>query len=309
MTPLPTLRQLRYLTALADHGHFGRAADACLVTQSTLSAGLQELETLLGAMLVERTKRRVMLTPLGEDVVRRARRLLADAQDLVDVVRAAEEPLSGPLRLGVIPTIAPYLLPTALPVIRSRHPGLRLSLREDLSGRLAAALQEGTLDVLLLALPWPIEGAETVAIGEDPFLLALLAGHPLAAAAVVDLGELPANDLLMLEEGHCLRDHALAACRLAGRWGGGVGLTGTSLNTIVHMVAGGMGLTLLPKMAVDAGVVVGAGLTVRPLADPEAKRIIGLAWRSSSPRGEEFRVLAAEFAAALEKVESEGGVQ
>jgi LysR family hydrogen peroxide-inducible transcriptional activator len=271
------------------------------VTQSTLSAGLQELETLLGVMLVERTKRRVMLTPLGEEVTQRARRLLADAQDLVDLVRAAEAPLSGPLRLGVIPTIAPYLLPAALPFIRTRYPALRLALREDMSARLVESLQGGGLDVLLLALPWPMEGVETLAIGDDPFFLAVPVGHPLAASPAIDLAMLRGDDLLLLEEGHCLRDHALAACRLAGRWGGGEGLTGTSLNTIVQMVAGGLGLTLLPRMAVEAGAAT--GLVVRPLADADAKRTIGLAWRSSSPRDAEFRALAGEFGGALGNLE------
>jgi LysR family hydrogen peroxide-inducible transcriptional activator len=297
MTPLPTLRQLRYLTALADHGHFGRAAESCLVTQSTLSAGIRELETLLGAMLAERTKRRVMLTPLGRDIAQRARILLADAEDLVDAVRAAATPLSGPLRLGVIPTIAPYLLPAALSAIRAAHPGLRLSLREDLTGRLVDALLAGLLDVLLLALPWPMEGIDTLEIGDDPFFLALPADHPLAAAAAIESASLPVDNLLLLEEGHCLRQHALAVCQ--SRRPTGQGLTGTSLHTVVQMVAGGLGLTLLPSMAVHSGTLAGTGLVARPLSDPAAKRTIGLTWRISSQRKAEYRTLAAHFAKAL----------
>ncbi len=299
MTPLPTLRQLRYLTALAELGHFGRAAEACLVTQSTLSAGLQELETLLGAALVERTTRHVTLTPLGHAVVARARRLLADVQDLIDEVRAADDPLTGELRLGVIPTIAPYLLPRALPRLRAAYPRLRLILKEDLSDRLADALKAADLDVLLLALPWPLEGAEILDLGDDPFLLAVPPDHPLAHGATIALPDLPSDELLLLGEGHCLREHALAACRLVDRAGDGQGLVGTSLHTIVQMVAGGLGITLLPKMAVDAGALANAGLVAKPLADAEAKRRIGLAWRRSSPRKAEMLALGEFFARAL----------
>ncbi len=299
LTPLPTLRQLRYLTALAEFGHFGRAAEACLVTQSTLSAGLQELETLLGTALVERTTRHVHLTPLGLAVAARARRLLADAQDLVDEVRAADAPLSGALRLGVIPTIAPYLLPRTLPRLRAAHPQLRLVLKEDLSARLADDLRAAELDALLLALPWPLEGAEILELGDDPFLLVVPPGHPLAQGTATAMPDLPADELLLLGEGHCLREHALSACRLVDRSGGGHGLVGTSLHTVIQMVAGGLGVTLLPKMAVDAGALAGTGLIAKPLADPEAKRRIGLAWRASSPRKAEMQALGRFFADAL----------
>jgi len=295
MTPLPTLRQLRYLVALAEHCHFGRAAEACLVTQSTLSAGLQELETLLGARLVERTRRSVLLTPLGLEVAERGRRLLLDARDLVDAVRAADAPLSGPLRLGVIPTVAPYLLPRLLPGLRRTHPRLKLILREDLSARLVEGLKAGELDVLLLALPWPAEGVAFLPIGDDPFLLAVPPGHPLAGDGPLDAALLPADELLLLEEGHCLREHALAACRL----GGGHGLTGTSLHTVIQMVAGGLGITLLPKMAVDSGALAGSGLVVRPLADSGAKRGIGLAWRAASARAAEFHALGRALAEGM----------
>ena len=297
MNPLPTLRQLRYLTALAEHRHFGRAAEECLVTQSTLSAGLQELETLLGASLVERTRRSVRLTSLGEEVAARARRLLRDAQDLVDAVRAADAPLSGPLRLGVIPTIAPYLLPRVLPDLRRAYPNLRLILREDLSARLMEGLKGGDLDLLLLALPWAAEGITFLPIGDDPFLLALPPGHPLAGDTPLAIDTLPADQLLLLEEGHCLRDHALAACHLAPHRD--QGLTGTSLHTVVQMVAGGLGITLLPKMAVESGALAGSGLVARPLADAGAKRGIGLAWRASSARSGEFRLLGEALAAAI----------
>ena len=299
MTPLPTLRQLRYLVALADHRHFGHAAEECLVTQSTLSAGLQELETLLGAPLVERTRRSVMVTSLGDEVAERARRLLRDARDLVDTVRAADAPLSGPLRLGVIPTVAPYLLPRLLPSLRQAYPQLRLILREDLSARLMEALKAGELDVLLLALPWPADGVTFLPLGDDPFLLAVPPGHALAGDGPFDIADLPSDQLLLLEEGHCLRDHALAACRLAPHHDHG--LTGTSLHTVVQMVAGGLGITLLPQMAVESGALAGSGLVVRPLTggDGAPTRGIGLAWRAASARATDFRLLGAALARSM----------
>jgi len=299
MSPLPTLRQLRYLTALAEHGHFGRAAEACSVTQSTLSAGLQELETLLGTVLVERTKRQVMLTALGQAVAARARRLLVDARELVDTVRAADLPLSGSLRMGVIPTIAPYLLPRAMPLLRAAYPQLKLFLREDMSARLAAALKDGELDVLLLALPWPIDGTEIHELGDDPFLLAVPPGHPLASATEIQSMDLPLDELLLLEEGHCLSTHALAACGMAAGQLGDHGLSGTSLHTIVQMVANGLGVTLLPKMAVEAGTLAGTDLVARAMADPDAKRRIGLVWRVSSPRRAEMVALAGVIAGSM----------
>lgn len=294
MKPLPTLRQLSYLVALADHRHFGRAAESCFVTQSTLSAGLQELEGLLGVTLVERTKRRVMPTPLGEEIVARARRLLRDAEDLADTARAAAEPLSGLVRLGVIPTIAPYLLPRVLPGLRAAHPRLKLHLREDQTARLLEALSGGDLDVVLLALPYPAEDLETEEIGADPFLLACPPDHPLARLKQVAAADLAGADLLLLEEGHCLREHALAACRLPSVQGRG--LQATSLHTLVQMVANGLGVTLLPRLAVDAEVTRGVDLVLRPLADGEAAaRHLGLAWRRSSPRRGEYRLLAEEL--------------
>ena len=296
MTPLPTLRQLRYLTALSEHRHFGRAAEECLVTQSTLSAGIQELESLLNCALVERSRRQVVLTPTGLAVAERARRLLLDAQDLVDAVRAADAPLTGTLRLGVIPTIAPYLLPRVLPALHAAYPHLRLILREDLSARLAEGLKAGDLDLLLLALPWPIDGVEEMTLSDDPFLLVLPATNPLAEKEPIAWEDIPMAEMLLMEEGHCLRDHALAACRMAGIKGRQNGLYGTSLQTIVQMVAGGLGMTFLPEMAVEAGALAGTGLVARRLSDTGAKRQIGLVWRASSPRAAEMRRLGAWFA-------------
>jgi LysR family hydrogen peroxide-inducible transcriptional activator len=287
---LPTLRQLRYLVALAEHLHFGRAAESCLATQSTLSSGLQELETLLGVTLVERTKRKVMLTPLGHEVVERARTVLRGAEDIADLAAAAAEPLSGPLRLGVIPTIGPYVLPRMLPALRAAYPKLRLYLREDLTARLLDRLNSGDLDVVLIALPYAAPDIETLAVGDDPFVLACPPGHPLAAKPDLHAADLIGAELLLLEEGHCLREHALAACRLPGP-ARGEGVLGTSLATLVQMVANGLGVTLLPRMAVECGVLAGTDLVTRPIADA-GSRGIGLAWRPSSPRKADFRTLA-----------------
>lgn len=286
---LPTLRQLRYLVALAEHRHFGRAADACFATQSTLSAGLQELESLLGVSLVERTKRKVLMTPLGDEVAARGRELLRGAEDIADLARAHGKPLAGSLRLGVIPTIAPFLLPRALPGLRHLYPELKLALREDLTARLLDRLVNGDLDAAVLALPYEAAEVEMEALFTDPFVLACPPGHPLAALDVVGGGDLAGADLLLLEEGHCLRDHALAACSLpAPRRGEGI--LGTSLGTLVQMVASGMGVTLLPRLAVEAGILIGTDLVTRPLSGG-GSRLLGLAWRKSSARKDEFRLL------------------
>lgn len=291
MKALPTLRQLSYLVALAEHNHFGRAAEACLVTQSTLSAGLQELESLLGVTLVERTKRRVMLTPLGEEMVARARAMLQAAEDMVDIARAAAEPLSGELRLGVIPTIGPYLLPRVMPVLRDAYPALKLYLREDLTARLLEQLDRGLIDVALLALPYPADELETAVVAEDPFLLVCPPDHPLATQPRLAPQDLAAAGLLLLDDGHCLRAHALAACHLADG-GASEGFRGTSLHTIVQMVVSGLGVTLLPRLALDGDILRGTDLVARDLGEGAATRQLGLAWRRSSPRKAEFRLLA-----------------
>ncbi len=300
---LPSPQQLRYLVALADHGHFGRAASACAVTQSTLSAGLIALERQLAANLLERggpTKRPVF-TPLGLEVVARARVALSALEAVAETAAAARDPLSGPLRLGVIPTIGPFLLPRLMPALRQAFPRLRLWLREDLTERLVAGLEAGRLDLLLLALP--ADGAmETLPLAEDAFMVALPPGHHLAGRARVPVGALSGERLLLLEDGHCLRAHAEAACGLPRGFalGGEEGFAATSLHTLVQMVAGGLGLTLLPKLAVDAGVLARTPVEVRPLEGAATPgRVLALAWRPRSPRASEFRGLAPAIAAAI----------
>jgi LysR family hydrogen peroxide-inducible transcriptional activator len=291
---LPTLKQLRYLTALDEHQHFGRAAAACFVSQSTLSAGLQELESLLGASLVERSNRSVVFTPLGREVATRARTVLREAQELSELAAAAKEPLSASLRLGVIPTIGPFLLPRVLPKLRKTYPKLKLYLTEDLTQRLVEDLHNGTLDCVLLALPVEIGEAEQMLLFDDPFELVCRKDNPLAAKATVTTGDVEDAPLLLLTDGHCLRDQALDACHL-GRRPAGTDVTATSLHTLVEMAANGLGVTLIPDMALKARLLKGSELVARPFAESRSGgkpgRRIGLIWRKTSAREKEFRLL------------------
>lgn len=296
---LPTLRQLQYLKLLAEHGSFSRAAEAAHVTQPTLSAGIQELERALGATVVDRARSGVILTAVGEETVRRAGDVLARAEDLVQAARSAGQPLSGRFRLGVIPTVAPFLLPKALPLLRERFPKLRLFLREDLTAKLAAALKTGALDAALIALPYDTSGLETASVVDDELLAAAPAGHPMTAGDTVAPEALEGEDLILLEDGHCLREHALAACSLeAPRTPDGGGFAATSLHTLVQMVGSGLGVSLIPAMAVDAGLADQASVIVRHLDADQPVREIVVAWRAGSSRGVEARLLAETFAAA-----------
>jgi LysR family transcriptional regulator, hydrogen peroxide-inducible genes activator len=291
MDSLPTFRQLAHLVLLADYGHFGRAAKACHVTQSTLSASMKELENVLRASLVDRTKRRVVLTPLGLEIVERARRILQQGEELVEAARAESKPLSGTLRMGVIPTIGPFLLPTIFPRLRHLYPALRLYLVEDLTARLVEGLHAGRLDVLLLALPYDCGNVERRALFQDPFKVAVTGGNPLAVGKTVDLEQLRHERLLLLKEGHCLREHALAACRLADRRQTEP-VEATSLHTLVQMVDNGLGITLLPLLAIDGGILNGTNLTVLPFAGKPPRREIGLVWRCGTGRAYDFELLA-----------------
>lgn len=294
MKPLPTLRQLRYLVTVAETLHFGRAAEACLVTQSTLSAGIQELENLLRVRLLERrTKRQVVLTPLGEEIVGRARRILADAEALVDAAAAAAEPLCGPLRLGVIPTIGPYVLPRVLPAVREAYPDLKLFLREDQTARLLEQLADGRLDVAMLALPYEVGDMETLALWDEDVVVAAPAGHAFAAMDRIPEDALAGETVLMLEDGHCLREHSLQACSLTRRPSAYETFQATSLNTLVQMVGNGLGVTLLPRSAVPVEVGRGAPVVVRELEIARAARTVALCWRPGAARRRDFRLLAA----------------
>jgi LysR family hydrogen peroxide-inducible transcriptional activator len=296
MTRQPTLKQLRYLAAVAEHGHFGNAARSCHVSQSTLSAGILELEDALNASLIERAHRQVILTPLGQDVVTRAADILTAVDDLQDLCEASSEPFTGKLRLGVIPTIAPFLLPALLKRLRREHPDFQLFIREDLSGRLVHDLQHGELDLLLLALPYPADNIESRHLYADEFLFACPGDHPLAGREKVAIADLAGQDLLLLEDGHCLRDHALEACKLREQELH-IPYQATSLNTIVQMVANGIGATLLPRMALEAGILEGTDVSVIPFRERDISRSIGLMWRRKTPRREAFARLG-EFISA-----------
>jgi LysR family transcriptional regulator, hydrogen peroxide-inducible genes activator len=289
-THLPTLKQLQYLVALADHGHFGRAAEACFVTQSTLSAGIKELESLMGVTLVERTRRVVRFAPLGERVAAKARKILRDAEDLADMVRAAGKPLAGELRMGVIPTIAPFLLPALLPRLRAQWPDLKLYLREETSQAACDSLQRGQLDCVLLALPYACGEVDQAELFEDRFLVAFPPGAAAPDDAVTPAAINP-QTLLLLEDGHCLKDHVLSACNRP-ELRAEAAIMGTSLHTLVQMVDNGLGSTLVPEMAVEAGILNGTGIVARPLAAEHPSRRIALVWRKASPREKEFRLLA-----------------
>jgi LysR family hydrogen peroxide-inducible transcriptional activator len=291
---LPTLRQLQYLKLLSEHGSFSRAAESAYVTQPTLSAGIQELEKILGAPVVDRARSGVILTAAGQEAVRRAEDILARAEDLVQAARGAGQPLAGRFRLGVIPTVAPYLLPRALPVLRDRFPKLKLFLREDLTNRLITALKNGALDAALIALPYDMSGLDWAHVEDDELLAAAPANHPMAASTRVDPDSLRGDDLILLEDGHCLRDHALAACGLEPPRGVGDDETfaATSLPTLVQMIGSGLGVSFLPAMAVHAGLTDKTALTIRPLATEHPSREIVVAWRAGSSRGVEGRLLA-----------------
>ena len=296
---IPTLRQLQYLKLLNEHGSFSRAAEAAHVTQPTLSAGIQELEKILGASVVERARTGVILTPAGREAVDRAETILAQAEDLVQAARAAGQPLAGRFRLGVIPTIAPFLLPRALPLLRQRYPKLRLFLREDLTQRLVAGLRAGSLDAALIALPYDMNGLEWAHVSTDELLAAAPANHPIASQKRVQPGTIDAEDIILLEDGHCLRDHVMAACGITPpKTTGEESFAATSLPTLVQMVGSGLGVTFLPAMAVEAGVAEHAPVTIRPIAAENPSREIVIAWRKGSSRAGEGRLLAEVFGEA-----------
>jgi LysR family transcriptional regulator, hydrogen peroxide-inducible genes activator len=287
---LPTLKQLQYLVSLRRHGHFGRAAEACFVTQSTLSAGLRELETLLGVTLVERTRRMVRFTALGEKIADKATRAIREAEELAELARAQGKPLSGELRLGVIPTIAPFLLPTMLPRLRREWPSLKLYLREETSQAACEALHRGQLDCVLLALPYPSGEVDCAPLFDDRLFVAFPGGEA-PAGRHVDVGSIDENRMLLLEDGHCLKDHALAACNRP-ELRAHAAMMGTSLHTLVQMVDNGLGTTFVPQMAIEAGILEGTGVEAKPLGSDHDSRRIALIWRRSSPRERDFNLLA-----------------
>src|SRR3990167_1008563 len=278
---LPSLKQMQYLVALHEHGHFGRAADACNVTQSTLSAGIRELETLLGQTLVERTRRVVRFTGLGNAIVDKAHRVLREAEELADITAAP-------------PPTAPSPPPGWLPRLRKERPSLKLFLREEPSAQACESLHHGTVDCVLLALPYACGDVESEALFDDALFVAFPGDQSEDLPAMVSADQIDPAQMLMLEDGHCLKDHVLAACNRP-ELRAGARMMGTSLHTLVQMVDNGLGITMLPQMAIEAGILDHTDIDTRPLDSDHDWRTIALVWRKGSPRAEEFRMLADIF--------------
>lgn len=297
---LPTLRQLQYLIAVVDLKHFGHAADQCFVTQSTLSAGIQDLEGLLGITLLERSNRKVLPTAMGIEMAQRAQHILSLSADLVDLAQSERNPSTGRVRMGVIPSICPFLLPKALPAIRQKLPQLDLILVEDQSEQLVNKLRSGEIDVALLAFPFDIKELSQHIFGEESFWVALPKKHPLASKKQIVADQLPIDDLLLLSEGHCLREHALSACQLPAT-AQRTSLQGTSLYTLIEMVSSGLGITLIPEMAINSDMVSHADICIRPLiaTNNNPMRELGLVWRPSYHRTQTLEQLSKAFADAL----------
>jgi LysR family hydrogen peroxide-inducible transcriptional activator len=298
---LPTLRQLHYLTTLVEVNHFGRAAEKCYVSQSTLSAGIQDLESILGTALFERTNRKVMPTQLGLEIASRAQHILSLSADLVDLAQSEKSPLIGRIRIGIIPSISPFLLPKSLPTIRKELPDLELVLIEDQSERLLEKLRSGEIDVAVLAFPYEVDELAYEVFAEEQFWVALPKNHPLTHQDTIKALDLPLDDLLLLSEGHCMREHALSACKLPVT-SHRSSMQGTSLYTLIEMVAGGLGITLIPGMAINSDMVRHADIVVRPLVvnDNKPMRSLGLVWRPSYRRMTTVERLNQHFSDALQ---------
>ena len=285
----PTLKQLQYFLALTETGHFGRAADRCFVSQSAFSNAIRELEKSLGTQLVDRTNRNVTITATGQEIAVQARLVIRDVNSLVEIARGLDEPLTGELRLGVIPTIAPFLLPGALPKLRREYPKLELLLAEDQTDRIYHRLMEGDLDVLLLALPWRMRGVEEMPLFKDKFCLACRDGTTRVEPQNYRYNRLDSDSILLLEDGHCLREHTLAACKLRDtqkvrRFGA------SSLLTLIEMVDADLGISFLPEMARGSTLLRNTRVKLWSMGE-RSYRTIGLVWRKGSRRADEFRLL------------------
>lgn len=297
---LPTLRQLQYLTTVVEEKHFGHAAEKCFVTQSTLSAGIQDLEQLLEVSLLERTNRKVLPTPIGEEVASRAQQILSLSEDLVDLAQSEKNPLSGRIQVGIIPTISPFLLPKVLPTVRKQLPDLEIVLIEDQSERLLDRLESGSIDVAVLAFPFNTRGLIHRVFAKEAFWIAMPKQHALAKKQTLRAADLPTNELLLLAEGHCMRDHALSACQLPAS-AQRKSVQATSLYTLIEMVASGLGITLIPDMAITSDMVSHSDISLVPLENDnnQAIREIGLVWRPSFRRTATLEQLAQTFSDAL----------
>ncbi|QWT20322.1 DNA-binding transcriptional regulator OxyR [Bacillus sp. NP157] len=285
------LRDLSYLVALAEHRHFGRAAEASFVSQPTLSTQIKKLEDELGVALVERTPRKVLLTETGREIARRARGVLSQVEEIKSIAQRTRDPESGTIRLGIFPTLGPYLLPHVIPLLRERFPRLELLLREEKTEQVLHMLREGTLDAGILALPVHDDSLHTEFLFEEPFVLAVPSGHPLASHHRLRMDDLSEQNLLLLEDGHCLRDQALEVCHMAGA-GEKTGFRATSLETLRQMVSANVGITLLPSLAVQPPVAQSANVHLIEFEDPAPSRRIAMLWRKSSAMTPFFEALA-----------------
>ncbi len=290
MTNLPTIKQLRYLIALEKHLHFGKAAEACFVTQSAFSVAIKELESILNTSLVDRTNRSVVFTSTGTLVAQQARLAIFDIEGIIDIAKSNQEPLSGQLKMGVIPTIAPFLLPRILPAIRKKYPKLELYLKEEQTSRIHQLLLDGELDILLLALPVDLISTESLSIFNDPFMLAYHKGTDLIDPKNFSPNKLNKESILLLEDGHCLRDHAMSACSLSKSEKISK-FSASSLYSLIQMVDSNLGITFVPQMAVDSGLLKNTKVITSELKE-KSYREIGLMWRKSSVRKQEFNLLA-----------------
>jgi len=290
MVNLPTVKQLRYLVALEKHLHFGRAAESSFVTQSAFSVAIKDLETLLNVPLVDRTNRSVVFTSSGTLVAQQARLAIFDMEGIVDIAKSVQEPLSGVLKMGVIPTIAPFLLPKILPKIRKNFPKLELFLIEEQTKNIHQLLLEGELDILLLALPFELINTETLSIFNDPFKLAYRKGTTLIDPEKFAPNKHNNKSIMLLADGHCMRDHALSACSLSKK-GNISKFSASGLYSLIQMVDSDLGVTFIPQMAIDSGLLKNTKVQTKDLKD-KSYREIGLAWRKSSVRKQEFKLLA-----------------
>jgi len=286
-----TLQELKYLVALADHGHFGKAAEACFITQSTLSTQIKKLEDFLGVTLFDRSLKRVTPTPIGREILQAARSIVEESERIRELAKHAQDPMARTIHLGVIPTLGPYYLPHALTLVHKKHPDLRLLLREEMTPQILGHLQDGKLDAGLLAMPVTDDNLRVEPLFYEPFHAAMPAGHALAKRDVLKVADIMSEKLLLLDEGHCLRDQALGVCGTGSR--GREEVRATSLETLRQMVGMGLGLTLLPALAVDAGPRVSKkSIEIRPFKAPPPGRTIALVWRKRAPFPETFERLA-----------------
>lgn len=286
---LPTVKQLNYLIALEKHMHFGKAAEVCFVSQSAFSVAIRELESTLGKQLFDRTNKKVTITAVGQEIVVQARLVIRDLEALVDMVQVSSEPLSGKLILGIIPTISPFLLPKVLPKIRANFPNLQLFLQEDTTLRIYKKLMRGELDLILIAFPYELRNIEKMRLFQDAFLLAYKQGSPFIKTQKITVESLPPESILLLSDGHCLRDHAISACKIRNR-DKISHFSASSLLTLIEMVEADLGITYLPEMAKNSPMLKNTHITIQVMSK-DSHREIGLVWRRGSARSEEFKML------------------